>query len=148
MLDDGAVLLPDGSPLTARLFQQLGYVLGASGGEEALHYLLERDPKSPAFAYDVASSLPFSARNPLYSVIHESSYSDGFATRWSAERVLPDEFELYDLVADPHELTNVADDPGYAAVRADLEAELARRQADVGDEPYRGPDTPRLDWSV
>ncbi|MFE3174085.1 alpha/beta fold hydrolase [Amycolatopsis sp. NPDC059090] len=91
-LDDGAVTLPDGSPLTARLFQQLGYVLGASGGEEALHYLIERDPKSPAFAHDVASSLPFSARNPLYSVIHESSYSDGFATRWSAERVLPDEF--------------------------------------------------------
>ncbi|WP_433654994.1 alpha/beta fold hydrolase [Nocardia sp. CA-128927] len=92
MLDDGAVVLPDGSQLTARLFRQLGYVLGASGGEEALHYLLERDPKSPAFAHDVANSLPFTARNPLYSVIHESSFSDGFATRWSAERVLPDEF--------------------------------------------------------
>ncbi|MYW94855.1 alpha/beta hydrolase [Amycolatopsis rubida] len=92
LLDDGAVVLPDGSPLTARLFQQLGYLFGASGGEETLHYLLERDPKSPAFAHDVASSLPFTARNPLYSVIHESSYADGFATRWSAERVLPDEF--------------------------------------------------------
>ncbi len=33
-----------------------------------------------------------SPRNPLYAVIHEASYGDGYATHWSAERVLPDDF--------------------------------------------------------
>jgi hypothetical protein len=31
------------------------------------------------------------ARNPLYATLHESSYADGVATRWSAARVMPDE---------------------------------------------------------
>ena len=31
------------------------------------------------------------ARNPLYTTLHESSYADGVATRWSADRLLPDE---------------------------------------------------------
>ena len=35
---------------------------------------------------------PFDARNPLYAIIHESSYADGGATRWSAERVEPEDF--------------------------------------------------------
>jgi hypothetical protein len=40
----------------------------------------------------VAGTFPFKARNPLYAVIHESSYADGSATRWSAERVEPEDF--------------------------------------------------------
>lgn len=44
--------------------------------------------------------MPFSGRNPLYAVIHESSYADGYATRWSAERTMPD-----DVRADPTLLT-------------------------------------------
>ena len=35
---------------------------------------------------------PFNGRNPLYAVIHESSYADGVATRWSSDRVQPDDF--------------------------------------------------------
>jgi N-acetylglucosamine-6-sulfatase len=34
--------------------------------------------------------------------------------------------ELYDLVGDPYELRNVIDDPRYADVKAELEAELNR----------------------
>ena len=30
-------------------------------------------------------------RNPIYATLHESSYADGGATRWSADRLLPDE---------------------------------------------------------
>ncbi|AXB47919.1 alpha/beta fold hydrolase [Amycolatopsis albispora] len=92
-LDAGEITLPNGSTLTARLFRQVGNVLGMSDGAEHLHYLLERDPASPAFAHDVAAALPFSARNPLYAVIHEACYADGHTTRWSAARVLPGEFE-------------------------------------------------------
>lgn len=39
--------------------------------------------------------------------------------------------ELYDLVADPHELTNLFDDPPSAEVRAELEAYLATRPDDM-----------------
>jgi arylsulfatase A-like enzyme len=36
------------------------------------------------------------------------------------------EWELFDLESDPHELSSVADDPAYASVRRDLQAELER----------------------
>ena len=42
---------------------------------------------------------------------------------------------------DPAELHNVADDPAYASVRADLERRLWRAQASVGDDPH--PEQPR-----
>ncbi|MDT0382023.1 alpha/beta fold hydrolase [Streptomyces sp. DSM 42041] len=88
-LDAGEVVLPDGDRLTARRFRQLGHLLGTGDGAERLHHLLERDPSSAAFQHDVAAAMPFSGRNPLYAVVHESSYADGHATRWSAERTLP-----------------------------------------------------------
>lgn len=59
----------------------------------------------------------------------------------------PDEWELFDLTADPHELINVVDDPAYSAVRGELEGELARLQTHYGDLPYEGPDTPHPDWA-
>lgn len=74
-------------------------------------------------------------------------YNDGLGSPGSSERIMPTEYELYDLVKDPAELHNVVDDPAYAEVRAQMEAELARLQDKYRDEPYRGPDTPRLDWS-
>ena len=48
----------------------------------------------------------------------------------------PVEWELYDLVADPFEVTNVIDHPEYTDIRAELIAELARLQEHVGDAPY------------
>lgn len=48
----------------------------------------------------------------------------------------PVEWELFDLLADPFEIDNVIDEPAYAGVRAELEVELARLQAEVGDEPF------------
>nr|WP_237268046.1 sulfatase/phosphatase domain-containing protein [Tessaracoccus aquimaris] len=88
----------------------------------------------------------YGVRTATHKFIHY--YNDGLGTPGSSERVLPSEFELYDLVADPSELTNVADDPSYTEVRRDLEAELARLQELYGDRPYEGPETPRPDWSV
>ena len=45
--------------------------------------------------------------------------------------------EMYDLVADPHELRNLFDDPDAGEVRADMEAMLALRPGDIG--PNRVP---------
>jgi pimeloyl-ACP methyl ester carboxylesterase len=90
-LEADDVRLPSGDRLTPRRFRQLGNVLGMSDGFERLHYLVELPFGSPAFLHDIDAAFPF-ARNPLYAVIHEASYAPGGATRWSAERVLPDEF--------------------------------------------------------
>ena len=90
--DAGEVRRPDGTIVSRRLLRTLGHHLGMDGGAEAIHYLLERDPGSPAFSHDLAAMLPFDARNPIYAVLHESSYADGGRTRWSADRVQPDDF--------------------------------------------------------
>lgn len=86
----GEISLPNGDLVSAERFRTIGHRLGASGGAEALHYLFELDHRSSAFSHDLAALLPFGGRNPIYSVLHESSYADGIATRWSAERTMPD----------------------------------------------------------
>ena len=47
--------------------------------------------------------------------------------------------ELYDLIADPHEWTNLADDPKYAPVRDRLVKALAAWQTDTAD-PFTDPE--------
>ena len=84
--------LPSGDRLTARRLRQLGGRLGMSASFEKLHYLLELPADSPAFAHDVDAELPF-ARNPLYAVLHEASWADGGTTRWSAQRMMPADYE-------------------------------------------------------
>ena len=42
-------------------------------------------------------------------------------------------YELYDLKADPHETKTLADDPGYAATKADLEKRLLAELRRTGD---------------
>jgi arylsulfatase A-like enzyme len=49
-------------------------------------------------------------------------------------------WELFDLSRDPDEMHNVYDDPGYAAVRAELELELERLQRRFGDQPLHAAD--------
>ena len=44
-----------------------------------------------------------------------------------------DEWELYDLKKDPHEMCNVYNDPEYAAVRSDMHARLEKLQQECGD---------------
>ena len=90
-LDEEEVRLPAGDRLTARRFRQLGMVLGFADGFERLHYKLELPFGSRSFLHDVEAASPF-ARNPLYAVVHEACYAPGCATRWSAERVMPDDF--------------------------------------------------------
>ena len=85
------VRLPSGDRLTGRRFRQIGMWLGDSAGFELLHHVLELPFGSPAFLHDVEGAVRY-ARNPLYATLHESSYADGVATRWSAHRLVPDEY--------------------------------------------------------
>ena len=93
-LEQGDVRLPSGDPLTPRRFQMLGLLLGFSDGFELVHYLLEDA------LLDESGSVELSARflkgfgsalqhdtNPIFSVLHEACYTQGFSSRWSAERV-------------------------------------------------------------
>ena len=89
--------LPSGDRLTARRFRQLGMWLGDSAGWELLHHVIELPFGSPAFLYDTEAGSRW-GRNPIYATLHESSYADGFPTRWSAARVLPAEVEARGLL--------------------------------------------------
>ena len=89
-LDNEELILPSGDRLSERRFRQLGMWLGDSAGFELLHHVLELPFGSLAFLHDAQDGLRFS-RNPIYATLHESSYADGVATRWSAHRLLPDE---------------------------------------------------------
>lgn len=92
LCDAGEIRTPAGEPISRRLMRTSGHPLGMDGGAERLHHLLELDFRSPAFRHDAAEMMPFVARNPLYAVLHESSYADGGPTNWSADRVQPDDF--------------------------------------------------------
>lgn len=89
---DGAIVLSDGEVVSVSRIRSLGMLLGSDDGWQTLWSLLDRDPATNAFRHDLAAALPYRGRNPLYYVIHESSYADGVVTDWAAERVEPDDF--------------------------------------------------------
>ena len=113
------VRLPSGDRLTVRRFRQLGLWLGDSAGFEHLHHVLELPFGSPAFLHDVEGGVRF-ARNPIYATLHESSYADGGATRWSAARLLPDEIEGSEAFTAEHVFPWMFED--YGALRAHRDA--------------------------
>lgn len=127
LVERGGVHLPSGDRLTWRRFRQLGLGLGMSDGAEELHYLLELPPDSPAFLHDVERAMGF-ARNPLYAVLHEACWADGGATRWSAERMLPAEFESPDLFTGEHVYPWMFEDYGALAPLRDAANLLAERE--------------------
>lgn len=119
--------LPGGDRLTWRRFRQVGQMLGMSDGAERLHYLLELPPESPAFLHDVEHAVSF-ARNPLYAVLHEASWADGGATRWSAERMLPTDFDAPDLFTGEHVYPWMFDDYEALAPLREAAHRLAERE--------------------
>lgn len=125
----GRLLLPDGSRAGVERVRRLGHLLGASSGQERLHLLLGLDPDAPAFAHDLAAHLPFGGRNPIYAVLHESCWADGFATRWAGERAMPAAVrEDPTLLAGEHVHRELfAEDP-QLAVWADAAQALAERE--------------------
>jgi len=99
VLDGRDVRLPGGDRLTPRRFLSLGLVLGFSDGFETLHHLLEQAFVSGGGevaygflrAFEAAQSYD---TNPIFSALHEACYAQGFATRWSAARVLAEHPEF------------------------------------------------------
>ena len=55
-----------------------------------------------------------------------------------------DQWELYDLVKDPHEMNNVYDNPEYQQVVRTLTKELKRLQNELGDDPNDIGDNPNI----
>jgi pimeloyl-ACP methyl ester carboxylesterase len=119
--------LSSGDRLTWRRFRQVGQMLGMSDGAERLHYLLELPPESPAFLHDAESDVSF-GRNPLYAVLHEASWADGGRTRWSAERMLPADFDAPDLFTGEHVYPWMFDDYGALAPLREAAHLLAERE--------------------
>lgn len=117
-LSDEDVRLPNGDRLTARRFRQIGMWLGDSAGFERLHHLLELPFGSAAFLWDAQEASVWE-RNPIYATLHESSYADGGATRWSAHRLAPEEAVSGDLLGAEHVFPWMWDD--YAGLRAHRE---------------------------
>ncbi|MES2951996.1 MAG: alpha/beta fold hydrolase [Pseudomonadota bacterium] len=98
------VYLPSGARLDAQRFLQLGLQFGMSGGFEAVHYLLEEAFVTGAdgrvvmnwnFLFHLEQMQTFET-NPIYSLLHEACYTQGAASRWSAQRLLAEfpEFAL------------------------------------------------------
>ncbi|WGL53159.1 sulfatase [Nocardioides sp. BP30] len=81
-------------------------------------------------------------RSERYKLVY--FYNDGLGLPGTGSWTYPGEWELYDLLEDPHELRNVAEDPAYAEIRARLEVELWQAQARVGDTPHPGQPRPAL----
>ncbi|MCA0243489.1 MAG: alpha/beta hydrolase [Proteobacteria bacterium] len=118
-LDDEDIRLPTGDRLTARRFRQAGMWLGDSAGFERLHQLLELPFASPAFLWDAQAASAWE-RNPIYATLHESSYADGVATRWSAHRLAPEDAVSGDLLGAEHVFPWMWSD--YAGLHAQREA--------------------------
>ena len=96
-LKNNRVCLPNGDILTLKRFQQLGLNLGFSDGMAILNYLFERafvnEKLSYTFLKNILSLQTFDT-NPIFTILHEACYAQGFSTDWSAQRIL-DEYPEY-----------------------------------------------------
>jgi pimeloyl-ACP methyl ester carboxylesterase len=122
------IRLPNGDRLTARRFRQLGGWLGDSAGFENLHHVLELPFGSNAFLHDAETGAMRFARNPIYATLHESSYADGVATRWSAARMMPAEIEAEGFFSAEHVFPWMFEDYGWLRPHRDAAEILAEHE--------------------
>lgn len=102
MVRSAPVKLPSGEILSVRRLQIVGMELGFTRGPEALHYLFEQaiveGANGPELSYSflraMENILSFGS-NPIFAILHESIYTQGFSSRWSAERMRK-EYPQYD----------------------------------------------------
>ena len=86
--------LPNGQRFTAEQFQQIGINFGMSDTFLPTYYLLENAfvevNGKPQLRYEFLNSMLMEQgfqTNPIYAILHESIYCQGFASQWSAHRV-------------------------------------------------------------
>ena len=98
--------------------------------QQAMYYRYweHDDPSHHAWAH-------YGIRTRTHKLVY--FYADGLGTVGSSDRVFEPEWEMYDLVADPQELNNIADDPAAQPIRTELEEQLAALQKQFGDQPYQ-----------
>lgn len=87
----------------------------------------------------LAGEMPADWRDSIYYEYHEvgiHNVEPHYGVRTASHKLIRyprlDEWELFDLARDPHELHSVHDDPAYAELRAGLEAELSRLREHYG----------------
>lgn len=94
--------------------------------------------RSFAWALPATSTHCADPRDTVFALF---SYVNTYCARTARYKLIRDfsespSTELYDLREDPLELSNVADDPGYASARADMEARL-RSWLEAVDDPMQ-----------
>eukprot|EP00891_Asterochloris_glomerata_P005079 jgi/Astpho2/5079/Aster-08016 len=88
----GGLQLPNGDLLTVRAFQGAGILLGAGGGAQRLHWMLEGafdeelQALTPNFLAEWGATQSW-ALHPLYAILHEAIYCQGRASLWAAQTV-------------------------------------------------------------
>ncbi len=86
--------LPNGQRFTVEQFQQIGINFGVSDTFLPTYYALEsafvESNGKPALRYEFLNSMLMEQSfqtNPIYALLHESIYCQGFSSNWSAHRV-------------------------------------------------------------
>lgn len=86
--------LPNGQRLTVEQFQQIGISFGVSDSFLPTYYLLENAlveiNGQPRLRYEFLNEILMHQSfqtHPIYAILHESIYCQGFASSWSAHRV-------------------------------------------------------------
>ena len=89
-------------------------------------YWMHRDPDHNAYSH-------YGIRDQRYKIIYW--YNDGFDLPGTNIGGQDKEWELFDCEKDPLELFNVADDPAYFKIKAEMLSKLTAKMAEIGDEP-------------
>lgn len=91
------------------------------------------EPTQDELENDTRATLPDEDSSPTKAWLVAARKSPEWKSHFDWVYGKRPKYELYDLKKDPHETKNVADDPAYTAVKADLEKRLIDELARSGD---------------
>lgn len=90
--------------------------------------------------WNIAHGLPYPFASDLWAASSwQAQFQKGldapYGTKTVGQYIHRPAFELYDIQADPHESTNLAEDPNYAETLAEYQAKLREHQKEM-DDPW------------